>query len=242
MNILKRIVSAVSAAALAVTALVSVYAPTVSAEEYVQESFTEEYSAQAEAELGDINAAGTRSKFTLMIYMIGSNLESENGFATDDIREICKGYSGKDVNIIIQTGGAKKWHTSGISSKKCQRFKVTSKGLKLIDNSLGQQNMSSKNTLSSFIKYCKKNYAASRYGLVLWDHGGGSIDGFGMDENYRYDSMSLTDYKAALDKGGVHFDFVGFDACIMASLETALMTADNADYLIASEDATSGIG
>lgn len=242
MNILKRIVSAAAAAALAVTALVSVYAPTVSAEEYAQESFTEEYSAQAEAELGDINASGPRSKFTLMIYMIGSNLESENGFASDDIKEICKGYSGKDVNVIIQTGGTKKWHTSGISSKKCQRFKVTSKGLKLIDNSLGQQNMSSKSTLSSFIKYCRKNYTASRYGLVLWDHGGGTIDGFGMDENYRYDSMSLTDYKAALDKGGVHFDFVGFDACIMASLETALMTADNADYLIASEDATSGMG
>ncbi|MGN0691998.1 MAG: clostripain-related cysteine peptidase, partial [Oscillospiraceae bacterium] len=178
----------------------------------------------------------------LMIYMVGSNLESENGFAADDIREICKGFSGKDVNVIIQTGGAKKWHYSGISAKKCQRFKVTSTGLKLIDNSLGQQNMCSKNTLSSFIKYCKKNYAASRYGLVLWDHGGGSINGFGMDENYRYDSMSLTDYKAALDKGGVHFDFVGFDACNMATLETALMTADNADHLIASEDATSGMG
>ncbi|MGN0696485.1 MAG: clostripain-related cysteine peptidase [Oscillospiraceae bacterium] len=242
MNILKKIISAVSAAALAVTALASVYAPAASAEGYAQEIVTEEYSAQAEAGLGDMYASSTKAGFTLMIYMIGSDLESENGLAADDINEICKGFGGKDVNVIIQTGGAKKWHYSGISAKKCQRFKVTSKGLTLVDDSLGQQNMSSKNTLCNFIKYCKKNYAASRYGLVLWDHGGGTVNGFGMDENYRYDSMSLEDYNAALKKSGVHFDFVGFDACLMASLETALMTADYADYLIASEDATNALG
>ncbi|MDD7429874.1 MAG: clostripain-related cysteine peptidase [Oscillospiraceae bacterium] len=240
MNIFKKLVSAVSAAVLAVTALTSVYTPSVSAEEYTSAGITQEYSA--ESELADMYASSSKAGFTLMVYMVGSNLESDGGLATDDIEEICNGYSGKNVNIIIQTGGTVRWYYDGISSKKCQRFKVESYGLELVDNSVGMQNMSSKNTLGNFIRYCKKNYPASRYGLVLWDHGGGTVGGFGMDQVYSYESMSLEDYNAALKKGGVHFDFVGFDACLMATLETALMTSGYADHLIASEDSVSGIG
>lgn len=240
MNIFKKIVSAVSAAVLAVTALTSVYSPSVSAEGYEPQSITQEYSA--ESELADIYASSSKAGFTLMVYMIGSNLESGGALATDDIEEICDGYSGKNVNIIIQTGGSVRWFYDGISAKKCQRFKVESYGLELVDDSIGMQNMSSPSTLSSFIRYCKKYYPASRYGLVLWDHGGGTVGGFGMDQIYSYESMSLEDYYAALKKGGVRFDFVGFDACLMATLETAFLTSGYSSYLFASEDSVSGIG
>lgn len=259
MDLLKKFVSAVSAAALAVSALTAAYAPLAYADEYdaVQSSLIteaeepsdtsadEEYSGYSGLELSELNATSkSKADFTIMVYMVGSDLESNDGLATEDIKEMCKGLKGSKVNLIIQTGGAKEWHYSGttISSKKCQRFQATSKGLKLVDDSLGQQDMSNKNTLCNFIKYCKKNYAASRYGLILWNHGGGTIGGFGVDENYNGSSMSLIDYEAALDKAGVHFDFVGFDACLMASIETALLTADHADYLICAEDLSSGIG
>lgn len=255
MNLMKKFVSAVSAAALAVTALTAAYAPLTYAEGYdaVQNaasvgtenisyvSDTEEYSGFSGLGLSDINAS-KKADFTVMIYMVGSNLESDYGHATEDIKEICKGYTGSKVNVIIQTGGSTEWQNSNISSKKCQRFQVTSKGLKLVDDTLGQQDMSNKNTLCNFIKYCKKNYAASRYGLVLWDHGGGTVYGFGNDDNYDGNSMSMLDYKAALKKAGVHFDFVGFDACLMTTLEVALLTADHADYLIGAENLESGIG
>lgn len=255
MNLLKKFVSAVSAAALAVTALTSVYAPLSYAEEYpdadnaVSSVTSENTAASADAEytagsalnIADLRA-GSKADFTVMVYMVGSNLESEGGLATEDIKEMCKGFTGSKVNVIIQTGGSTKWEYSGISSKKCQRFQVTSKGLKLVDDSLGQQDMSSKNTLCNFIKFCKKKYAAKRYGLILWDHGGGTIGGFGQDDNYSGSAMSLVDYQSALSKGGVHFDFVGFDACLMATLETALLTAEYADYLIGAEDISSGIG
>ncbi|MBR3640423.1 MAG: peptidase C11, partial [Oscillibacter sp.] len=46
----------------------------------------------------------------------------------------------------------------------------------------------------------------------------------------------------ALKKGGVTFDFIGFDACLMATLENALMLDEYADYLIGSEETEPGIG
>ena len=54
--------------------------------------------------------------------------------------------------------------------------------------------------------------------------------------------MTLSGIKKALDKGGVKFDFVGFDACLMATAETALMLDDYADYMIASEETEPGVG
>lgn len=241
MNIFRRIISAVSAAVLAVSA----FTPAVSASDIFSgteiSSFTEEYSAGSSLDIAELKAS-SKADLTLMVYMVGSNLESQGGFASNDIKEICKGFTGSKVNVIIQTGGSRRWENSSISARKCQRFKVTSTGIKLIDDSLGQQDMSNKNTLCNFIKYCKSKYSASRYGLVLWDHGGGTIGGFGADENYGYSSMDLVDYQSALKKGGVHFDFVGFDACLMGSLETALMTSDYADYLICAEGNESALG
>ena len=42
--------------------------------------------------------------------------------------------------------------------------------------------------------------------------------------------------------GGVKFDIIGFDACLMATLETALVAEQYGDYLIASEAVEPGTG
>jgi hypothetical protein len=46
----------------------------------------------------------------------------------------------------------------------------------------------------------------------------------------------------ALKDGGCTFDFVGFDACLMGTLETATVLEPYADYLIASEETEPGVG
>ena len=38
------------------------------------------------------------------------------------------------------------------------------------------------------------------------------------------------------------FDFIGFDACLMATTETALMLGDYGDYMVASEETEPGVG
>ncbi len=179
---------------------------------------------------------------TVMIYLCGSDLESEHSMATADLNEMLHASLNDDkVNVIVETGGAKKWNNSVISNKTNQRYRVTSRGLQILDKDVGKKSMVDPNTLTSFIQFCAKNYPADRYMLIMWDHGGGAISGYGYDQTAS-GTMTLDKINSALKKGGVKFDFVGFDACLMATLETALVTEPYADYLIASEESEPGTG
>ena len=54
--------------------------------------------------------------------------------------------------------------------------------------------------------------------------------------------MDLAEISAALKAADCTFDWIGFDACLMATLETALVCNDYADYMIASEESEPGTG
>jgi hypothetical protein len=112
----------------------------------------------------------------------------------------------------------------------------------LIQNNLGKRSMVNPATLTDFIQYSQANYPANRYMLVLWDHGGGSLTGYGYDQHFKGDSMTLTEIATALKNGGCVFDVIGFDACLMSTLETAMVLEPYADYMIASEETEPGIG
>ena len=185
---------------------------------------------------------GGKDTVTLMIYLCGSDLESEHGMATSDLNEMLHANLNDDkVNIIVETGGAKKWNNSVISNKTNQRYRVTSRGIQILNKDVGRKSMVNPDTLTDFIQFCAKNYPANRYMLILWDHGGGAISGYGYDQTAS-GTMTLDKLNNALKKGGVKFDFIGFDACLMGTLETAVVTEQYADYLIASEEAEPGTG
>lgn len=198
-------------------------------------------------------APGARSKFTnllgnrqdtvtMMVYMCGADLESRSGMATKDLMEMAAAAT-DNINLIVYTGGAQRWNNNVISADTNQIYRVTKGGLDRLEANAGNQAMTSPDTLSSFIKYCAKQYPANRNILIFWDHGGGSVSGYGYDEkNKGSGAMSLSGIDKALSDGGVQFDFVGFDACLMATAETAVMVGDHADYLIGSEETEPGIG
>ncbi len=186
---------------------------------------------------------GGKDTVTLMVYMCGTDLESRSGMATADLQEMAAAELGENVNIIVCTGGCKAWKNSTVSSEVNQIYRVKSGGLELLEENAGSGPMTSPDTLSSFIRYCQKNYYADRSALIFWDHGGGSLTGYGYDEkNPRAGSMTLAGIDQALDDGDAVFDFIGFDACLMATVETALTLEPYADYLIASEETEPGVG
>ena len=176
-----------------------------------------------------------RDVITVMVYMCGTDLESKHGMGSSDIQEMINARYGSNINIILLTGGCKQWKNNIVSSSVNQIYKVESGNfVKLVENA-GNDCMTDPDLLAGFIKYCKQNYPANRYDLILWDHGGGSVSGYGYDEKYASKgSMSLKGINEALKKADVKFDFIGFDACLMATLETALMLEPYADYMIAS--------
>ena len=186
---------------------------------------------------------GGKDTVTVMVYMIGTDLESSGGMATKDLLEMTRATIGEKVNVIVYTGGCSRWNNNVVSNRTNQIYQVVSGSLKSLNNNAGAVSMVSPDTLASFISYCSKNFKADRYELILWDHGGGSISGFGHDQKFSSSgSMTLAGIKQALEKGGVKFDFIGFDACLMATLENALMLDPYADYLIASEETEPGTG
>lgn len=181
---------------------------------------------------------------TIMIYMNGSDLETEAGEATRDISEMLDSGIGENVNVIIQTMGTKKWQNYGISSKTSQIYKLKSGELQLIEDDLGQLDCTSADTLSDFITYSKKNYPADRYVLLFWDHGGGPVYGFGYDEWQDEEAaLTLDEIQSALsDNKDINFDIIGMDCCIMASLETCYVLAPFCKYSVLSEDFESELG
>lgn len=184
-----------------------------------------------------------RDKVTLMVYMCGTDLESRSGMATADIQEMLNAGVSDNVNVLLYTGGCNRWKNNVISSYTNQIYQVTAKGLNSLEKDLGKRAMTNPDTLSWFIRYASKNFPADRYQLIFWDHGGGSISGYGYDEtDSRAGSMTIDKINKALADGGVKFDFVGFDACLMATLETALAVEPYADYMIASEETEPGVG
>lgn len=180
---------------------------------------------------------------TMMVYMCGTDLESKNSMGTSDLMEMVNAKHSDKLNIIVYTGGCSRWNNKIVSSSKNQIYQVVDGGLRCLVDNAGTGSMTDPSNLASFIQFCAENYPANRNELIFWDHGGGSIVGYGYDEKYpRTGSMSLAGINEALKAGGVTFDFIGFDACLMATAETALMLDQYADYLIGSEETEPGVG
>lgn len=181
---------------------------------------------------------------TILCYVNGSNLESEDQEATTDISEMVAAPFSPDVHIVIQTMGTRRWSTKyNIASDRSQRFLVKENGLELVDDSLGQLDCTRSSSLSDFITWGAKNYPADRYILLFWNHGGGPVYGFGYDEYQGYeDAMTIDEMQLAIDNAGVYFDFIGMDCCIMSCMEVCCALYGYCDYMVLSEDFEPGLG
>ncbi|MBE5903100.1 MAG: zinc-ribbon domain-containing protein [Pseudobutyrivibrio sp.] len=175
---------------------------------------------------------------TLMIYIVGSNLESGpyGGAASRDIKEMLKADIPDNCNVVLQCGGAKEWENKDIPDGEVTIFTIRDGKLNK-EKSLGKTTMTQEGDLSEFIKYSKENFPAENYSLILWDHGGGIPIGFGMDELSNDPEDFIYDYEIRdeLDKAGVDFDAVIFDACNMCTLEMGLCLKDHAKYMVGAE-------
>ena len=181
---------------------------------------------------------------TIMVFMCGTDLESNYSMATKDLQEMANAEIGDNVNIIVYTGGCAQWKNNLVSSRTNQIYKIENGGqFRLLNDNVGNKPMVTPSTLSEFIRFCAQNYPANRNMLILWDHGGGSITGYGYDQKFKSSgSMTLDGIDQALAEGGITFDVIGFDACLMATVETAQMASKYGDYLLASEESEPGIG
>ncbi len=183
----------------------------------------------------------------LMIYMVGSDLETEAGVASRDIAEIIEsGFDEENMRVLLCAGGTDYWWTEGISSEHVGVYEVTGQGPEQV-YTLNGSSMAQAATLTEFLDYGYEAYPAEHYSLVMWNHGGGAVLGFGADEKHDYDSLSLAELDKAFRDSrfsaeGKRFDWMGFDACLMSMLEVANIMAPYARYMVASEEMEAGDG
>jgi hypothetical protein len=191
-------------------------------------------------------------KWTVMVYIVGSDLEravrqrgsTTKGYASKDILEMLDGTRqshNNDVNVVISTGG------SARAGWKTVKRSLIRDGQYYVLEDLGAKNMSEPQTLSDFVGWATTEFPAQHYALILWNHGGGT-QGFGQDSSSAGSQkmMSFTDLHQAFQtirkQIGNPLDIVVYDACLMASIEVAEITATVANAMAGSAELEPGHG
>lgn len=179
---------------------------------------------------------------TIMIYMDAATLESgEEPFASYDMEQMFAAELSAQVNVLIQTGGTRKWTNPEISTQTTQRYRLADGTLELVEDTGVQQDMTEAETLREFIVFGAEVAPADRYMLILWGHGRGPEIGYGMDDfQSAGKAMALEDMaqaiEAAIAEAGIAIEWIGFDVCLMGNLETVYALRNCCEYLAVSED------
>ena len=184
---------------------------------------------------------GKDGSWSIYWYLCGSDLESGGGFASGDLQELMEVTLPENVNVVIETGGSSVWQNDVVDASKLQRWAYNSEGLKLVDEQ-PSASMGEAQTLADFLSYAKENYPGDKTAVVFWNHGGGSVSGAAFDELYGMDSLTLDEMYSAFSSvwepsaDNQPLELVGFDTCLMATVDVANAFSDIAHYLVASEE------
>lgn len=198
-------------------------------------------------DLSSASDEGSDLEWVVYWYLCGSDLETEYGAATYDLDEMLEVELPDNVKVIIQTGGAEEWQNDIVDPDKMQRYVYDSEGLFLIEEK-APENMGDPQTLANFLEFANENYPAKRTMVSFWNHGGGSVTGAAFDEQFGMDSLDLIEMYGAFtsvyeeNPDDQPIDIIGFDTCLMATIDTAFTFSDIGKYLVASEELEPGNG
>ena len=209
------------------------------------------------------------NSWTLAIYMCGSDLERDKAAGTRDLCEMLGAQHKMEgdnrdldnLNLIVMTGGAGDdlWRPESVETPDVDGF-VKPQGTQIWQISGGQmyqlykfneyQDMSDGILAKTFFRFAAEYAPAEHMMIEYWDHGGGPIKGAefalnsdGSDNRYmplNDLSEAVSDVKEYRSDNGKNLEIIGFDCCLMSSLEVAYAFRDKygeyADFMIASEE------
>lgn len=223
-------------------------------------AFLEQKKAAGNSENAGVNhltesasvSDGDLKNYTLMVYMCGSTLEvpgstieNSMAFASFDIAEMAaSGFDTDKMNIVLYAGGAKNWFLDEIPDAASGIFEIKDKAIFPVQHDGQAYNMGDPDTLKNFLQYSYDQYPAENYGLVIWNHGGGAMQGICHDALFN-DMLDMTELDEALKGspfGTQKLDWIGFDACLMSTAEVAGVVSPYADYMIGSEETEPSFG
>lgn len=189
---------------------------------------------------GVVPSDGSISR-TIMIYLVGADLESKSGVVTGDINGIIPSDVDLDnIKLLLYTGGTSQWHNF-ISNTENAIYELTSSGF-VKKESYSKNDMGDANTLTTFLNYGYDNYKTDEYDLIFYNHGG-AIDGAIYDD-FTNNHLTVKEMNQALSNSRFNeknkLEVVLFRTCLNGTLEIANELDDYADYMVASEEITNG--
>ncbi len=199
------------------------------------------------------------AEWTIMVYLnADNNLESDG--INDFLEMAAASYSSGKVNVIVQMDRSSSYATTYGNWTTCKRFKIaagmTPEAANQISD-LGEVDMGSPTTLSTFATWAITNYPANKYSLILWDHGDGwykgedgeapLFKGFSNDDSHGSVigvangemASALTTIKNHL---GRNLDHIGWDACLMGMWEVLDVAKNYANAANVSEETEGAAG
>lgn len=193
--------------------------------------------------LGLPTACAATPTMSILMYMCGTDLQSD---CVNDLYEMCAADIPDNVTVVVQAGGASEWDDSRLRANRINRFTIADYDFSDVEV-CAWQNMGAQETLEDYLDWAVSTYPADRYMLVFWNHGGGSNSGVCFDETADYDGLTIHEINDALynfteANPDFHLDVIGFDACLMATYETAAHMQYYADFMVASEELEPGLG
>ena len=199
---------------------------------------------------------GALPTWTVLVYGHGDHELSSS--LLDDLGEMAAARIGSEVQVIVVAD----WNAARVVPGQGSHFpagafwyRVPGEGRELERFREEEElDFDDPAVLSDAVERAFSEFPADRYGLVLWDHGGGWSIGFGGDsqDGRRRPSRGLpTEAAAAAIKKGLlsaglsgkrALDFIAFDACLMAGAETVSAFQDLAQVFIADAELDYGAG
>lgn len=178
---------------------------------------------------------------TVMIYLVGSNLETDSAIVTADLNGIvASDVDLENVNVLLYTGGTEEWHNF-ISNDENAIYELTSEGF-IKKQTYNKDDMGDSKTLTTLLNYGYENYKTDEYDLIFYNHGG-AIDGAIYDD-FTNDHLTIAEmgdaFEASPFKGENKLEVILFRTCLNGTLEVASELDNYADYMVASEEVTIG--
>lgn len=140
------------------------------------------------------------------------------------------GYTNRDVANVKNWSGAKLLHLH--------------QGKAEVLGDWGDVNMGDAATLHKFMVTAARRFPAKKYALILNDHGTG-WSGLCSDDSHKGAALTMTKLRTALQAGCREtgsLELIGFDCCLMATVEVASTVALFGRYMVASQELEPGDG
>lgn len=170
---------------------------------------------------------------TLLLYMIGGDLEMDSGAASADLRELLAAPLPESLQVIVLTGGSPEWELPGVADGAVQVSEI-SRGQMTPLACWPEASCGDAAVLARFLQ--EYGRSVGNIVLVFWGHGCPGLDGVGYDLLHGDDTLTLPEIVSALAEQPTRVTAVGFDACSMATVEAAAMLSPWTDWFIASPE------